>query len=162
MPVTASLSLRAASLPAAFVLALVLVAAPSPAAETDDAYAPVKKFVEAMNKGDVRAVAALHAPQASIVDELPPYHWMGNSAVADWARDVDTDFKKREITEPKIVLQKPLHVDITGDRAYVVVPATLNYREKKKSRSQKGSLLTVSLQKYADGWLIAGWAWTRR
>lgn len=52
-------------------------------------------------------------------------------------------------------------MDITADRAYVVVPADYGYKQKGKAVKETGSLLTVALQKGAAGWRIAGWSWTK-
>ena len=52
-------------------------------------------------------------------------------------------------------------MDVTGDRAYVVVPASYKYKEHGKPVSETGSTFTVALQKGPAGWLIAGWAWSK-
>jgi ketosteroid isomerase-like protein len=58
-------------------------------------------------------------------------------------------------------LGKPRHLDIDGDRAYVVVPTSLTYKIKGKAGKQTGSMLTIALQKGAGGWKMTGWTWTR-
>jgi hypothetical protein len=52
-------------------------------------------------------------------------------------------------------------LDVTADRAYVVVPADYTYKQKGKAMKQTGSILTVALQKGSAGWRITGWAWSR-
>jgi ketosteroid isomerase-like protein len=54
------------------------------------------------------------------------------------------------------------YVDITGDRAYVVVKAYLTLKQKGKRVSEREPILTVTLQKGADSWRITGWAWAKR
>ena len=73
--------------------------------------------------------------------------------------DAEDFFKKNEMTNVVSTLGKPRHVDVTGDRAYVVVPATLTYTEKGKPVKDKPATITMSLQKTASGWRITGWAW---
>jgi hypothetical protein len=75
----------------------------------------------------------------------PPYAWQGATACADWANDFDAFNKKDGITDPIATLGKPRHVDITGDRAYVVVPATYTYKQNGKKVTESGSTLTVAL-----------------
>jgi len=70
--------------------------------------------------------------------------------------------KKDAITDPVVTLQKPRHVQVTGDRAYVVVPANYDYKQKGKKMSQKGSTFTVALQKGPAGWRITAWTWSTR
>jgi ketosteroid isomerase-like protein len=148
----------------AFAVALVVVpAAASKAAASDktDVMATVHQFIDGFNKGDTKTALAACAAPSSIIDEFPPHEWQGATACADWANDFATDSKKNGITDPIVTLGKPRHVDITGDRAYVVVPATYTYKQHGKRVTESGSILTVALQKVADGWRMTGWAWTK-
>jgi ketosteroid isomerase-like protein len=56
----------------------------------------------------------------------------------------------------------PRHVDVTGDRAYVVVLANYTFKQKGKLVKETGSLLTIALQKSGGGWRIIEWAWSKR
>ena len=138
-----------------------LAAGPVFAAEKDDVMAPVKQFVDGFNKGDIKSALATCAEQTSIVDEFPPHEWHGPGACANWAKDFDADAKKNGITDGKVTIGKPRHVDVTGDRAYVVVPTTFVYKLKGKAMKETGSTLTIALQKGASGWLMTGWTWTK-
>ncbi|HEY6861106.1 MAG TPA: hypothetical protein VI358_15140 [Pseudolabrys sp.] len=62
----------------------------------------------------------------------------------------------------KITLGLGQHVDVTGDRAYVVVPAHPTFKQNEKRVTESDPVLTVTLQKIADSWRIAGWAWAKR
>ena len=50
---------------------------------------------------------------------------------------------------------------VTGDSAYVVVPATMTFKVGGKQVTQSGAVFTVALRKLADGWRIAAWAWAK-
>jgi ketosteroid isomerase-like protein len=132
------------------------------ASDRDDAFAQVKQFIDGFNKGDVKSALATCASPVSIVDEFPPYAWQGATACADWARDFEANAKKDAITDSVVTLHKPRHVDVSGDRAYVVVPADYVYKVKGKKASQKGSIMVAALQKGGDGWRITGWSWATR
>jgi len=123
--------------------------------------APVRQIVDAFNKGDTKTAAAVCADQTSIIDEFPPHEWHGPGGCAKWMADYDADAKKNRITDGVVTLGTPKHVDITADRAYVVVPADYAYKQKGKAVKETGSLLTVALQKGAAGWRITGWSWTK-
>ena len=56
---------------------------------------------------------------------------------------------------------KPRHVDITGDRAYVVVPANYSYNENGKPKKETNASWTFALQKVEAGWRVIGWAWAK-
>jgi hypothetical protein len=144
----------------AFLVAAI-AAGPAIAAEKDDVMTPVKQFVDGFNKGDVKSALAACAEQTSIIDEFPPHEWHGPGACGAWANDFDADAKKNGVTDGKVALGKPRHIDIAGDRAYVVVPTSYAYKLKGKATKETGSMLTIALQKGASGWLMTGWTWTK-
>ena len=88
--------------------------------------------------------------------------WHGAGACSNWANDFDADAKKNGITDGIVTLGNPRHVDITADRAYVVVPANYTFKQKGKLVKETGSMLTLVLQRGAAGWRITGWAWTKK
>ena len=141
--------------------ASALIAAPAFASESSDVMASVHQFIDGFNKGDVKNALAACSAQTSIIDEFPPHEWHGAGACAVWAHDFDADAKKNGITDGVVTLGKPRHVDISGNNAYVVVPADFRYKKNGKPTHEIGSTLTVALQKEADGWRMTGWAWTR-
>jgi len=75
--------------------------------------------------------------------------------------DFDIDAKKNGITEGVVALGSPSHVDVTADRAYVVIPANYAFKQKGKPVSEVGSIITLTLQKIPAGWRITGWAWAK-
>ena len=144
-------------------LSLAALAAGSAAAtEKTDVMVPVHQFVDGFNKGDVKSALAACADQTSIIDEIPPHEWHGPGACSNWAGDFDADAKKNGISDGIVTIGKPRRVDITGDRAYVVVPASYTFKQKGKMAKEAGSMLTLALQKGAGGWRITGWTWTKK
>jgi ketosteroid isomerase-like protein len=150
--------------PLTILLALTLtVAATLPAAPTDktDVMTTVRKSIDSFNKGDVKAFTAACADQASVIDEFPPYEWHGAGACTKWAEDYDADAKKNGITDGVVTLGAPLHVDVMGDRAYVVVRVDYKFKQNGKLVQEIGSRLTIALQKSEAGWRMTGWAWAK-
>jgi hypothetical protein len=139
----------------------VLAAGATAASEKTDVMVPVHQFLDGFNKGDTKMALAACADQTSIIDDMPPHEWHGTGACARWMSDFDTDAKKNEITDGIVTLSSLRHIDITGDRAYVV--ASANYTSKKKGRliRETGSLFTIALQRVETGWRITGWAWAK-
>ena len=153
---------RIFGLAAALVVAAPMpAAAQAPATSKADVMAVVRQFVDAFNKGDVNAMSATCAEQAAIIDEFPPYAWQGPGTCARWASDYDVDAKTNGIADPVVALGKPAHVDVTGDRAYVVGPANYSYKVKGKAAREVGSILTIALYKGTAGWRITGWSWAK-
>ncbi len=146
----------------AIALAVLMTAGTAAASEQDDAVAQVKQIIDDFNNGAAKSALATCASPVSIVDEFPPYAWQGANACADWAGDFEANAKKNAITDSVVTLHKPRHVEVSGDRAYVVVPADYAYKVKGKKASQKGSVMAAALKKGPDGWRITGWSWATR
>jgi ketosteroid isomerase-like protein len=141
-----------------FVLSTFVATGSATASDKTDAVGVVHQFIDAFNKGDTKASAAVCAAQISIVDEFAPFAWQGPTAFTDWSNDFDADAKKNGITDPVVTLGQTRHVEVTGDRAYVVVAATYAYKKKGKPVTEANARFVVSLQKVAAGWRVTGWA----
>jgi hypothetical protein len=131
-------------------------------AQTTDVLAPVHQFVDGFNKGDTKSALAACGDQTSIIDEFPPHEWHGAGACAKWMNDYDANAKKNAITDGVVTLSAPLHVDVAGDHAYVVIPSNYAYKSKGRTIKETGSLFTFALQKGPAGWRIIGWSWAKR
>jgi hypothetical protein len=132
------------------------------ASEASDVMATVHQFVDGFNTGNTKSALAACASPASIIDEFPPHEWQGPAACADWAAAYDANSRTEGITAGVVTLGRPLHVAVTRDRAYVVVPATYVYERRGKRVVESNSVFTVALRKVAAGWRITGWAWSQR
>ncbi|HKD85474.1 MAG TPA: nuclear transport factor 2 family protein [Terriglobales bacterium] len=141
------------------VAVVLLTSAWASATDQTDVMAKVNQFVEGFNKGDVKMAVGACADQTFIIDEFPPHQWQGMGACSAWATDYETDSKKNGVTDAVVTLGKPRHVDVTGDVAYVVVPASYAYKQHGKAMKEVGSTLTIVLKKGSAGWLITSWAW---
>jgi len=146
---------------AIFLLAAALAASPAVASEKSDAMAAVKQFDNSFNSGDAKGVVAACSDQAIIIDDFPPHVWQGATTCQNWMNDLAAYDKKNGITDGVVKLSKPWHVDVTGDRAYVVVPTKYIYKLNGKRVVESGSVWTLALQKTGTGWRIAGWAWAQ-
>ena len=58
-------------------------------------------------------------------------------------------------------LSEPRHVDVTGDYAYAVVPATMTFDLRGQQVTQSDSVYTVALRKVGAGWFLTAWAWAK-
>jgi hypothetical protein len=146
------------------LIALVVAALASGSAvasDKDDVMALLKHTVAAFNKDDMKAMAADCAASASIIDEFAPYTWQGATACADWGKDADALNAKMGITDAILTPAKPWTLEVTGDRAYAVIPTKLTFKMKGKNQKEAGSVWTFALQKSAEGWKIAAWTWSK-
>jgi ketosteroid isomerase-like protein len=142
-----------------FVLSVVF--AQTAMSQQAEVMSTVTQFVDSFNKGDAKTAAAACGDQTIIIDEFPPHEWHGAGACATWMNDFDADAKKNAITDGVVTLATPKHVDVSGDHAYVVVPADYAYKKAGKPMKETNSILTVVLQKGGNGWRITGWSWSK-
>lgn len=117
----------------------------------------VNQFVDGFNKADSNSMLATCGHPTSIIDGFPPHSWQSCSL---WWNDYIAWAKKSGVTNGMVNLSDPKHVDITGDRAYVVVPASFAYQANGKPMKENGSMMTLVLQKNASGWRIIAWTWS--
>jgi hypothetical protein len=104
-------------------------------ADATEPVSTVRNYINAFNRGDAKAMAATFAPQSSILDGMAPHVWVGPTASQDWYRDVLAEGERHGASEYRVTLDEPRHVNVTGDAAYVVVPATMTFNLKEdKSR----------------------------
>jgi hypothetical protein len=91
---------------------------------TMDPLAAVQKYIDSFNRADMNGMAACVATPGSVLDGLPPHAWQGPTAFADWYQDVLAVAEREGATGSFVTLSSPWHANVTGDDAYVVVPAT--------------------------------------
>ncbi len=123
--------------------------------------AAVRQYIDAFNKGDSEALAAIFAVPSSILDGTPPHVWQGPTASHDWYRDVLIEGEQHNASDYFVTLGEPLHTTITGDSAYVVVPATMTFKVQGQQVTQTSAVFIVALRKLPEGWRIASWAWAK-
>src|SRR5262245_4215455 len=126
---------------------------------TEDPLVAVRQYINAFNKGDGPAMAAVF--QGCILDGMAPHVWQGPTATQDWYRDVLIEGQQHGASGYVVTLGEPLHNNVTGERAYVVVPASMTFTVHGKQVTQTGAIFTVALHKLAAGWRIAAWAWAK-
>lgn len=126
-----------------------------------DALSVVHRYIEAFNEGDVEDMAAAFAVPGSILDGMAPHVWHGPTAAEDWYRDVLIHIKEDGASDFLVTPGQPLHMDITGDAGYVVVPATMKFKVHGKQITQSGAVYTIALRRVNDSWRIAAWAWAK-
>ena len=132
----------------------------SVASNESEVMAPVHQFVDSFNKGNVSTAPAGCSDVTSIIDDFPPFGWRGADACSKWMETYKTFAAANGIADMVITLGDPKHMDIVGDRAYVVVPADYTLKKAGKVVKKADSMLTIALQRGASGWRITAWAWT--
>jgi ketosteroid isomerase-like protein len=126
-----------------------------------DPVAVIRSYIDAFNRADAIAMAAAFAPDSVILDGMAPHLWVGPTAGQDWYMDVLAEGKQHGASDYRVTLEVPRHANVTGDAAYVVVPATMTFNVQGKQVTQTGAIFTVALRRLPEGWRIAAWAWAK-
>ena len=142
------------------IVGLCLVSSAHAQAVDPQLTAPITKFIDAFNKGDMTGAAATHLsdPDLVIVDEVPPFAWRGPQAFASWAAALQAVSKKLGLTNQKVTPSPATRAEVDGNDAYVVVPAVYSFTEKGVTKRENAHM-TFVLKKGSTGWLIHGWTW---
>jgi SnoaL-like domain len=141
-------------------MAALALPALSQTSQSPAVMAPIRQFIDGFNRNDEDTATAACAPQASIVDDFAPHEWQGPNACRDWWSALAASDRAAGDSWGRVTLGAPWHFSVTGNRAYVVLPATFVFTEHGKPMSQRDSVFTVALRKYGAGWRITGWAWS--
>ena len=139
---------------AVFALAAGAAHAGDPAVE-----APIHQMMDGFNKGDIKAVKALHVPSPVIVDEFgPPYVWTGPRAFDSWVAGLAKSEAAEGKTGGVVNFAAPIRESIVGQTAYVVTSCTYSYKQAGKTFKETGTT-TFVLVKVRSGWKIKSWTW---
>ncbi len=128
---------------------------------TETPLAAVQQYIDAFNRGDTIAMAAIFDDRGHILDGMAPHVWQGPTATSDWYRDVLIEGETHGASGYFVTLGDPLHNNVTNDSAYVVIPATMKFDVNGTKVMQSGAVFTVALRKAVDGWRVAAWAWAK-
>lgn len=129
--------------------------------DTSDPLRTLHQYIDAFNRGDVETMTAAFAAPGSILDGMAPHAWLGPTASQDWYRDVLAEAERHGASDYFVTLGEPLHNSVTGDSAYVVVPATMAFKVHGEQVKQTGAIYTVALRNFGAGWRITAWAWSK-
>jgi hypothetical protein len=96
-----------------------------------------------------------------IVDGFAPYRWLGPTAQSRWWADAETWAKDLGVLGEYISIQKILHWQVVGTRAYAVISATLTITLQKGEPITRPGILTYTLVKLGEDWKAEGHTWGR-
>ena len=119
----------------------------------------ISQFSAALHAGDSKAAKTFLTAHTVILDDAAPYYWAGANAFEDWQADLAKASAARGMMEEDADLGAPTRVEVSGDHAYAVLPATHSFKLKGRLMREKAQL-TFILVKDAAAWKITSWTWT--
>ncbi|KPF79186.1 hypothetical protein IP88_02370 [alpha proteobacterium AAP81b] len=143
----------------AIILTAALALAGGAQAATPELAAPIKQFIDAMNKGDIKTAKAATTADLTVTDEVPPFVWQGRGAFDAWIADLGKHESAAGIAAQKMTIRPASREVVAGEAAYVIVPATFTFTQN-AAPMREPAQLTFALRKTAAGWKIAAWTFT--
>jgi hypothetical protein len=146
------------------VAALLLVA---PVAYADDVdlaalSAPIKGLAAAINHDAKAAPKQVFTRDAVVFDDFAPYRWSGKSNARAWYGDLVGTSPETQAAytamKAKLTIEAAKFARVTGDAAYLVVPAQFDFIEDGKHLHQTAQWIFTE-QKVDGVWLISGHAY---
>jgi ketosteroid isomerase-like protein len=126
------------------------------ASQTANVKAAVRHLIADSNSGNDEAFKADLTEPALFFDEYPPFDWIG--AKDGWLNAYNAYNKQNAVTAAKTTPLAFRHVNVSGDRAYVVLRSLYTYREDGKAQKEPGTEV-FTLTKTGGKWLANGYAW---
>jgi ketosteroid isomerase-like protein len=128
------------------------------ASDKDDIVATIHQFADNLDPKTIdKALAACDTP-ASVIDEFPPHVW---NSCADWVKAFGEYNEKNGVTDADAKIGAPWSVDVEGDRAYAVAPASYTYKQHGKVMKELHAVFTAAFRKTDTGWRITAWSWAK-
>jgi ketosteroid isomerase-like protein len=152
---------RVAAAGMTIVFAVAISSGSAGASEKTDVVAAVHRYFDNLSKDTLETALTMCDSHVSILDEFPPHEWHGPTACADWWKALNAYDEKEGIAAEAAALGTPWTVDVTGDRAYFVAPATYDYKQHGKPVKESHAVFTVALRRTEAGWRITGWTWSK-
>ena len=141
---------------ALLMVCALLVAGGVAAADHVDPAATVRQFIDAFNRGDIKAAEETHVAEPIIIDEFPPYQWQGRDSFKTWLGDLTKNDTPAGITDGNMKFIDVIRQEVSGDHAYVVVATDYSFKLK-GTPMHEPSQMTFALKKAKAGWRIVGW-----
>lgn len=143
---------------AAFAVVLASTFLPSFAANTP--MATIRQAASDFNTGNYAAWAGACESSAMVTDDFAPYTWNGPGACRNWYMAWRNLTKAHAINNVTVMFGAPMHMAVTGDTAYVVLPASLHFNQSGKPVRMTSNVMTIVLHRGMRGdWKMTAWTW---
>ena len=122
------------------------------ASDAEDAVNMVRRSLTTFAAGDVAGFRKTWADHdIDIVDDVAPYIWKGDDAVERWLADTGALIQSLGLTNLSITPGEPRRAEVSGDRAFVVLPVVVASTRDGRDYRQHGDQVLV-LTRSKDGW----------
>jgi len=99
--------------------------------------------------------------EVAIIDGFAPFRWTGPNAQARWWAEAERWGEELGVASEHISVEKTLHCQVVGTRAYAVLSATLTIGLKKGESIIRPGILIYTLIKLGGEWKAELQTWGR-
>jgi hypothetical protein len=136
-----------------------------PVESKTDPPAEIKQVIDtalsAFNAKDYTAFNNTFGGEVVIIDGFAPFRWIGPDAQGRWWSEAERWAKDLGVVSEHIAVEKVLHWQVVGTRAYAVLSATLKITLQQREPIIRPGILTYTLVKLDADWKAEGHAWAR-
>ena len=122
-----------------------------------DVNAQIQAFIVAYNSGKVRDIFA--SGEISILDDFPPYVWIGADALHRWGADSAKRAAAKKLADFKLTLGVINRLETQDNAAYVIVDAVYTYTENGTKVAEPGQVI-LGMIYGAGAWKINALTWS--
>jgi hypothetical protein len=124
--------------------------------------AVVDSVLGAFNSKNSKLFNDSFAGEVAIIDGFAPFRWIGPNAQARWWADAERWGKQLGVASERISVEKTLHWQMVGTRAYTVLSATLTIGLKKGESIIRPGILIYTLVELNGEWKAESQTWGRQ
>jgi hypothetical protein len=123
--------------------------------------AVVDKVLGAFNSKNSKLFNESFGGEVSIIDGFAPFRWNGRNAQARWWADAERWGEELGVASEHISVEKTLHSQVVGTRAYAVLSATLTVGLKNGESIIRPGTLVYTLINLGGEWKAESQTWGR-
>jgi ketosteroid isomerase-like protein len=121
----------------------------------------INTSLDAFNRKDSIGFNSAYGGDVVIVDGFAPFRWIGPGAEARWWADAETWAKEGGVLKEHISIEEVRHSEVSGNRAYAVLSATLTITLKAGESIVRPGILVYTFARQGDVWKAEGHTWGR-
>lgn len=123
--------------------------------------AVVDSVLGAFNNKNSKLFSDSFGGEVAIIDGFAPFRWTGPNAQARWWAEAERWAEELGVASEHISVEKTLHCQVVGSRAYAVLSATLTIGLKKGESIIRPGILIYTLIKLGGEWKAESQTWGR-
>lgn len=134
-------------------------AAATPPQPTAAMMKPVNALLQALDTQSAAPVRGMFTHDAEIVDEFPPFVWVGANAGEEYLASFKPAMSQAEMSHITGRINKVIEFQAGGNRAYICLATTITAMHGGKPAVERG-VWTFVIEQSGAGWIIRTVTWS--